>query len=192
MRRLEMDPVDAIFQETEEHMKKSIEMVEAELATIRTGKASPSLLDSVKIDYYGSKVPLKQLANIAVPDPKMITIQPWEKPLVGEIVKAIQSSSLGLNPQSDGTFIRIPLPPLTEERRVELVKTVKHMVEEVKVAVRNIRRDANDKMKKLEKDHQISEDDYHRYHKEIQELTDESIVELDKVLAAKEKEIMEF
>jgi ribosome recycling factor len=187
-----MDPVDEIFQDVEDHMKKSLEMANADMATIRTGKASPGLLDSVKVDYYGAKVPLKQVANIAVPDPKLITVQPWEKPLVGEIVKAIQSSSLGLNPQSDGIFIRIPLPPLTEERRHDLVKTVKEMIENAKVAVRNIRRDGNEKLKKLEKDHKISEDDYHRYHKEIQELTDESISTLEKVLEDKEKEIMEF
>ena len=187
-----MEPVDEIFQEAEEHMKVSVELAETELATIRTGKASPTLLDSIKVDYYGASVPLKQVANIAVPDPKLITVQPWEKPLVSEIVKAIQSSNLGLNPQSDGNFIRIPLPPLTEERRLELVKTVKHMVEEAKVAIRNVRRDANEKLKKLEKNHQISEDQYHRYHKEMQELTDNSIAELDKVLETKEKEITEF
>jgi ribosome recycling factor len=187
-----MDPIDAIFEEAEGHMKKSIELTEAELLSIRTGKASPSLLDGIKVDYYGAMVPLKQVANIAVPDPKLITIQPWEKPLVGEIVKAIQSSSLGLNPQSDGNFIRIPLPPLTEERRIELVKTVKQMAEDAKVSIRNIRRDANEKLKKLEKDHEVSEDQYHRYHKEIQELTDESIEKLDKLLAVKEKEVMEF
>jgi ribosome recycling factor len=187
-----MDPVDEIFQETENHMKRSLEMIETELTTIRTGKATPSLLDSVKVDYYGASVPLKQVANIAVPDSKMIMIQPWEKPLVGEIVKAIQSSNLGLNPQSDGNFIRIPLPPLTEERRLQLVKTVKQMVEDGKVAIRNVRREANEKFKKLEKEHEISEDDYHRYHKAIQELTDKSIEELEKILAAKEKEIVEF
>jgi len=187
-----MDSVEAIFSETEEHMKKTIELAESELASVRTGKASPTLLDSIRVDYYGSPVPLKQVANIAVPDPKLITVQPWEKPMVGEIVKAIQSSNLGLNPQSDGNFIRIPLPPLTEERRHELVKTVKQLVENAKIAVRNVRRDANDRLKKLEKDHEISEDDYHRHHKEIQDLTDRSVEELDKVTEAKEKEIMEF
>ncbi len=137
-------------------------------------------------------VPLKQVANIAVPDSKLITVQPWEKPLVPEILKAIQASGLGLNPQSDGNFIRIPLPALTEERRHELVKTVKGLVEDAKVAVRNVRREANEKLKKLEKSHDISEDDHHRYHKEIQELTDNSIKELEEVLTAKEKEILEF
>jgi len=181
-----------IFQTAEKHMKATIEKTEAELATMRTGKASPALLDGVKVDYYGAKVPLKQVANVSVPDSKLITVQPWEKPLVGEIVKAIQTSNLGLNPQSDGTFIRIPLPPLTEERRKELVKTVKHMVEEAKVAIRNVRRDAIEKLKKLEKDHAITEDDLHRNQKEIQDLTDKSTEEIEKVLAAKEKEILEF
>jgi ribosome recycling factor len=187
-----MEPVDEIFRETKDHMRRSIEIAEEELDTIRTGKASPSLLESIKVDYYGTKVPIKQVANIAVPDPKLITVQPWEKPLVGEIVKAIQSSNLGLNPQSDGSFIRIPLPPLTEERRLELVKTVKQMIEDAKIAIRNIRREANEKLKKLEKDHQISEDEYHRHHKGIQDLTDGSIEELEKVLSIKETEIIEF
>lgn len=187
-----MATVDEIFKEAEEHMSKTIEMTGSEMKTIRTGKATPTLLDSIKVDYYGTKVPLKQVANIAVPDAKLITVQPWEKPLVGEVVKAIQSSSLGLNPQSDGTFIRIPLPPLTEERRHELVKTVKDMIENAKVSIRNIRRDANEKIKKLEKNHEISEDEYHRYHKEIQELTNGSIKDLDTVMMDKEKEIMEF
>jgi ribosome recycling factor len=187
-----MNPVDAIFDEAESHMKRSIDLAETELSSIRTGKASPSLLDSIKVDYYGAMVPLKQVANIAVPDSKLITVQPWEKPLVGEIVKAIQSSNLGMNPQSDGSFIRIPLPPLTEERRIELVKTVKQMVEDAKVAIRNIRREANEKLKKLEKEHEVSEDEYHRYHKEIQELTDGSIEKLEKLVGIKEKEIMEF
>ncbi len=187
-----MDNVDKIFEDAEEHMKKSIELAETELSSVRTGKASPAILDSIKVDYYGSIVPLKQIANIAIPDAKLLTVQPWEKNMVGEVVKAIQSSNLGLNPQSDGTFIRIPLPPLTEERRLELVKTVKHMVEEGRIAIRNIRREANDRMKKLEKAHEISEDQYHKYHKEIQELTDNSIKELDNVSVVKEKEIMEF
>jgi ribosome recycling factor len=176
----------------EKHMKTTIEKTEAELVTIRTGKASPALLDGVKVDYYGAKVPLKQVANVVVSDPKLITVQPWEKPLVGEIVKAIQTANLGFNPQSDGTFIRIPLPPLTEERRRELVKGVKHLVEEAKVAIRNVRRDGIEKLKKLEKDHVITEDDLHRSQKEIQDLTDKKTAELEKVFTAKEKEILEF
>ncbi|TFG88478.1 MAG: ribosome recycling factor, partial [Candidatus Atribacteria bacterium] len=165
---------------------------EMELSSIRTGKASPAILDNVKVDYYGSTVPLKQIATIAVPDAKLLTVQPWEKSMVDECVKAIQSSKLGLHPQSDGDFIRIPLPPLTEDRRLELVKTVKHLVEDGRIAIRNVRREANDRMKKLEKSHEISEDDYHKCHKEIQELTDNAIKELDNVSVVKEKEIMEF
>jgi ribosome recycling factor len=191
MRRSVLMETKEILQTAEKHMKSTIEKMEAELVTIRTGKASPALLDSVKVDYYGSKVPLKQVANVVVPDPKLITVQPWEKPLIGEIVKAIQTSNLGLNPQSDGTFIRIPLPPLTEERRKELVKAVKHMVEEAKVAIRNVRRDAIEKLKKIEKEHKITEDDLHRGQKEIQDLTDRKTVDLDKIFAAKEKEILE-
>lgn len=187
-----MDPVEEIFNEAEKHMRTTIQLAEEELATVRTGKASAALLDSIKIDYYGTTVPLKQAAAIAVPDARLITVQPWEKSMVTEIVKAIQSSALGLNPQSDGNFIRIPLPPLTQERRVELVRTVKNMIENARVAVRNVRRDANDKLKKLEKDHAISEDEYHRCHKEIQEITDASIAELDEVCEKKEKEIMEI
>jgi len=187
-----MDKVDAIFEETEGHMKKSIEIAEEEMATVRTGKASASLLDTIKVDYYGTPVPPKQIANIGVPDARLLTVQPWEKPMVGGLGKAIQQSNLGLNPQSDGNLIRIPLPPLTEERRHELVKSVKHMIENAKVAVRNIRRDANEHLKQLEKDHDISEDDHHRYHKEIQDLTNDSIEELEKVLEHKEKEILEF
>ncbi|RJR31466.1 MAG: ribosome recycling factor [Candidatus Latescibacterota bacterium] len=185
-----MTQIKTLVQTADSHMKSTLHKLETELATIRTGKASPALLDGIKIDYYGNKVPLKQVANVAVPDPKLITVQPWEKPLVGEIIKAIQTANLGLNPQSDGAFIRVPVPPLTEERRRELVKAVKHLVEEAKIAVRNVRRDAIEKAKKLEKEHAISEDDMRRAQKEVQDLTDKRTEELDKVFAAKEKEIM--
>jgi ribosome recycling factor len=187
-----MDNIEKIFEETEAHMKRSITVAEEELAGVRTGKASASLLDSIKVDYYGSPVPIKQIANIGVPDAKLITVQPWEKAMVGEVAKAIQQSNLGLNPQSDGNLIRIPIPLLTEDRRHELVKSVKGMVENARVAVRNVRRDANEHLKKLEKDHVISEDEHHRYHKEIQAMTDESIKILDNVSEIKEKEILEF
>ncbi len=187
-----MDPVDEIFKEAEDHMKKTLQLSEDELATIRTGKASPAILDSVKVDYYGSRVPLNQVANVSVPDPKLIVIKPWEKPMVPEIAKAIQTADLGLNPQSDAGIIRIPLPSLTEERRRELAKGVNNKVEEAKIAIRNIRRNANDKLNKLEKDHQISEDDCHRFQDDIQELTDRYTEKLDQILEAKNKEIMEF
>ena len=173
-------------------MTKSVDNLRRELAGIRTGKANPALLDSVKVMYYGQTVPLKQVANIAIPEPRLITIQPWEKTLVPEIEKAIQSSELGLNPQSDGALIRLPIPALTEERRKDLVKVVKKLAEDGRVAVRNIRRDANDRFKKLEKEHKISEDQMHDRQDEVQKLTDKFIKEIAEVVATKEKEIMEI
>ena len=173
-------------------MSKSVDNLRRELAGIRTGKANPALLDSVKVMYYGQTVPLKQVANIAIPEPRLITIQPWEKTLVPEIEKAIQSSELGLNPQSDGALIRLPIPALTEERRKDLVKVVKKLAEDGRVAVRNIRRDANDRFKKLEKEHKISEDQMHDKQEEVQKLTDKFIATIDEVVVAKEKEIMEI
>jgi len=141
--------------------------------------------------YYGQTVPLKQVANIAVPEPRLITIHPWEKSLVPEIEKAIQSSELGLNPQIEGAVIRLPIPPLTEERRRELVKVVKKYSEETRVAVRNVRRDTNERFRKLEKEHKISEDEMHTRQEEVQKMTDKFITLVDEVMEAKEKEIME-
>ena len=187
-----MQSVDEIFDETENHMEKSIIKIENDLSVIRTGKATPALLDSVRVDYYGTSVPLKKIASIAIPDSSLITVQPWEKQLAAEIVKAIQSANIGLNPQEDGGFIRIPLPSLTEERRQDLVKTVKEIVEDGKIAVRNVRREANEKLKKLEKTHEISEDDFYRYEDDIQKMTNESIDEFDKISKVKEKEILQF
>jgi ribosome recycling factor len=183
---------DDVLKQSEEHMTKSIEILKRELMGIRTGKANPGLLDNIKVMYYGQTVPLKQVANIAVPDARLITVQPWEKTMVPEVEKAIQASELGLNPQSDGTLIRLPIPPLTEERRKDLVKLVKRVGEETRVAVRNIRRDANDTLKKLEKSHEISEDEMHTRQDEVQKLTDKYIVQVDEVIAAKETEIMEI
>lgn len=173
-------------------MKKSIENLQRELTGIRTGKANPALLDSVRVMYYGQLVPLKQVASIAVPDGRLITVQPWERNLVPEIEKAIQTSELGLNPQSDGTLIRLPIPPLTEERRKDLVKVAKRFAEETRVAVRNVRRDANEQFKKMEKTHGISEDLFHEKHDEVQKMTDKFVAKIDEVVAAKEKEIMEI
>ena len=181
-----------ILSDCEETMTKSIANLQQELAGIRTGKANPALLDSIKVNYYGQMTPLSQVANIAIPDPRLITIQPWDKSLVPEVEKAIQGSELGLNPQSDGTLIRLPIPPLTEERRKELVKLVKRVGEDSKVSVRNIRRDTNDKIKKLEKDHDISEDELHTRQDEVQKITDKYIKQVDEVIDAKEKEIMEI
>jgi ribosome recycling factor len=184
--------VKEILKQAEESMLKSIGNLRHELTGIRTGKANPALLDTVKVNYYGQTVPLKQVANIAVPDARLITVQPWDKTLVPEIEKAIMSSELGLNPQSDGVLIRLPIPPLTEERRKDLVKVVKRMAEDARIAVRNVRRDANEKVKKLEKDHQISEDEMHLRMEEIQKLTDEHIKQIDEIVEVKEKEIMEI
>lgn len=173
-------------------MKKSAENLRRELAGIRTGKANAALLDTVKVNYYGQAVPLKQVASIAVPEARLITVQPWEKSVVPEVEKAIQASELGLNPQSDGTLIRLPIPPLTEERRKELVKVVKRFAEEARVAVRNIRREANEQFKKLEKEHSISEDEMHTKQEDVQRLTDKYIATIDEVVATKEKEVMEI
>ncbi|NIM19082.1 MAG: ribosome recycling factor [Candidatus Latescibacteria bacterium] len=181
-----------ILKREEEKMKKSISNLQHELAGIRTGKANPALLDSVKVMYYGQTVPLKQVASIAIPDPRLITVQPWDKSLVPEVEKAIQGSELGLNPQSDGTLIRLPIPPLTEERRKELVKVVKRMGEDCRIAIRNIRRDANDNIRKLEKEHKISEDEMHTNQEEVQKITDKYIEEVDEIVSLKEKEIMEI
>ena len=187
-----MDSVDEIFNIAEDHMDKSVKAAEHELASIRTGKASPVLLENIKVEYYGSKVPLKQVANIAVPDAGLITVQPWEKQIAGDIVSAIQSSNVGLNPQEEGGFIRIPIPSLTKERREELSRTVDEVVENGRIAIRNIRREANDKFKKLEKSHEISEDDSYRYQEDIQEKTDQHIKTLDEIGERKKKEILEF
>ncbi len=171
-------------------MQKSIQSLRDELAKIRTGRASSSLLDHVMVDYYGSEMPVNQVANLNVPEPRVITISPWEKTMVPAIEKAIMKSDLGLNPSSDGEIIRIVLPELTEERRKELVKQVKHAAEMAKVAVRNIRRDANDDVKKQLKDKEISEDDSKRLTEEIQKLTDQFIEEIDHVVEHKEKDIL--
>lgn len=181
-----------IMKRSEESMNKSIENLKREFTGIRTGKANPGLLDNVKVMYYGQTVPLKQVASIAVPEPRLITVQPWEKTLVPEVEKAIQASDLGLNPQSDGTLIRLPIPPLTEERRKDLVKVVKRLGEETRISLRNIRRDANDQYKQLEKKHDISEDEMHTRQDEVQKLTDKYVEKIEEVVSAKEKEIMEI
>ena len=184
--------LDEQYKKTEEHMKKTLELLLHELGGIRTGKASPGILESLRVNFYGQHVPIKQVANIAVPDARTITIQPWDRSLVGEIEKAIQASELGLNPQNDGTTIRLPIPQLTEERRRDLVKVVKRIGEDSKVAVRNVRRDTNERIKKLEKEHQVSEDDKRSKQEAIQKLTDAYIKRVDDAVAAKEKEILEL
>ena len=178
--------------QTEEKMKKTIEAIRYELNKFRTGKASATILDGVKVNYYGSIVPLKQAANISVPEARLITIQPWDKTMINEVEKAIQKSDLGLTPMNDGNMIRLPIPQLTEERRQDLVKQSKRLGEEAKISIRNSRRDANEKIKKLEKDHDISEDDSHTTQDEIQKLTDDYVAKIDEILKKKEIEIMEI
>lgn len=180
-----------VIKHAEDSMHKTIETLKHELMGIRTGKANPGLLEGVRVMYYGQTVPLKQVANIAVPEPRLITIHPWEKSLMSEIDKAIRSSELGLNPVIEGAVIRLPIPPLTEERRKDLVKVVKKYGEEARVAVRNVRRDANERFKKLEKEHKISEDELHTRQEEVQKITDRFIKQVDEVVEGKEKEIME-
>ncbi len=174
-----------------ERMEKAIEVLKKDLGSIRTGRASLSLLDGISIDYYGTQTPLNQVASLSVPEPRLITIQPWEQRLIPVIEKAILQSDLGLNPANDGKTIRIAIPPLTEERRKQLVKVVRKRAEEARVAIRNIRRDTNESLKKLQKDAHLSEDDVKRALDEIQKLTDSCIEKVDAILEHKEKEIME-
>jgi ribosome recycling factor len=177
--------------DAKQRMDKSVEAFRSEIAKIRTGKATTALLDGIKVDYYGTPTPLKQVGNLSVLDVHTLAITPWDKALVPIIDKAILSADLGLNPISDGTNIKIPIPPLTEERRKEMVKMVKKVGEEAKVAIRNIRRDANEHLKKQEKDKKITEDQLKEDEKETQKLTDEHISNIDEIIKHKEKEIME-
>lgn len=180
-----------LIKDAKDRMDKSIEALRSELSKIRTGKATTVLLDSVKVDYYGNMVPLNQVGNVSVLDAHTLSITPWEKQMVQVVDKAILEANLGLNPISDGTNLKIPIPPLNEERRKELVKLVKKFGEETKVAIRNIRRDANDHLKKEEKEKKMSEDQLHDAEAEVQKLTDEHTKLIDDTLAHKEKEIME-
>lgn len=174
-----------------ERMKKSISALKDEFNTIRTGRASAALFDKVRVDYYGDKSPLSQVATISIPEARLVVIQPWDKALIGEIEKAILKSELSLNPSNDGKVIRIAIPPLTEERRKELVKQAKAHAEQSRVAVRNIRRDGNDDLKKQQKDGLITEDGLKTAEDELQKSTDKFIQEINKILDEKEKEIME-
>ncbi|MCD9123471.1 MULTISPECIES: ribosome recycling factor [Cupriavidus] len=179
-----------IKKSAEQKMQKTIEAFKADLAKIRTGRAHTGLLDHVQVEYYGSPVPISQVANIGLADARTISVQPWEKKMVGAVEKAIRDADLGLNPATIGEVIRVPMPPLTEERRKELTKVVKGEGESAKVAVRNLRRDANEQFKKLVKDKSISEDDERRGQDEVQKLTDRYVAEIDKLVAEKDKEIM--
>ena len=183
---------DKVVKETEGKMEKTLASLKADLNKVRTGRASLALFDDIRIDYYGTPTPLNQVATLAVPEPRMITIQPWDTSIAAEIEKAIQKSELGLNPMNDGKIIRIPIPRLTEERRKDLVKVVKKMGEGAKVSVRNIRREANDQLKALEKNKKISQDDLRQLIDKVQTFTDKYIEKTDEILSAKEKEIMEI
>ena len=184
--------IEETYQETRERMGKTIAALENELKRIRTGRASTSLLDGIKLDYYGTPTPLNQTATVAVPESRLITIQPWDATIIKDIEKAILKSELGLTPMNDGKVIRISIPSLTEERRKELVKVARKMAEDNKVAIRNIRRDANEMLKDLKKEKEITEDDLFRSQDEVQKVTDQFISEVDELCATKEKEILEI
>ena len=184
-----MDPKRV--KEAEERMKKAVDTIRHEIATIRTSKATTSLLDGIKVEYYGNPVPLQQVANVSAPEARLLVIQPWERTVLPEIVKSIQKSDLGLNPVDDGTVVRLTLPPLTEERRKDLVKVLGKIVEDGRVRVRTIRRESNDELKKLEREHKISEDDSKKTLAEIQKLTDRYIALLDDLFHKKQAEVME-
>jgi ribosome recycling factor len=174
----------------EAKMARSIEALKGELQKVRTGRAHPGILDQVHVEYYGSMVPISQVANVTLLDARTISVQPWEKGMGAKIEKAIRESDLGLNPAAQGDLLRVPMPPLTEERRKELTKVVRHEGEDAKVAVRNVRRDANEHAKKLLKDKEIGEDDERRSLDEVQKITDRTIAEIDRLISAKEAEIM--
>jgi ribosome recycling factor len=184
--------INDIYQETRDSMRKSIEALKRELNRVRTGRASLSILDGIKVDYYGAPTKLNQMATLAVPESRQISIQPWDVSVIKEIEKAILKSDLGLTPTNDGKIIRIAIPPLTEERRKELVKVIHKMCEDHKVSIRNVRRDANELLKSLKKDGDISEDDAYKSQEEVQKITDEHIKLIDECYKEKEKEILEF
>ncbi|WP_426349329.1 ribosome recycling factor [Alloiococcus sp. CFN-8] len=182
--------VKEILSKADEKMKKSITVLKSDLASLKAGRANPTMLDRIEVEYYGSMMPINQVANISAPEPRILTIAPWEKSTLKAIEKAILKSDLGINPSNDGTIIRLVVPELTEETRKNLVKTVKKYGEETKVAVRSVRRDANDKVKALKKNSEISEDEEKKAEDDIQKVTDGHIKEIDKIVEAKEKEIM--
>lgn len=183
--------LELVYSDAEERMEKVINAFQREMATLRAGRATPALLDRIEVDYYGTVTPLNQLAGVSAPESRLLVIQPWDKQSLGDIEKAILKSDLGLTPTSDGNIIRLAIPQLTEERRKELVKLVRKKAEEGKVSIRNIRRDANEEIKQLEKSSDITEDERRRAQDKIQEITDKKIVEIDEVTNAKEKEMME-
>lgn len=181
-----------VFSFAEEKMGKTINALNSEYNSIRAGRASAAVLDKIRVDYYGTPTPINQLAAVSVAEARILTIQPWDKSVLGAIEKAIQTSDIGINPQNDGSVLRLTFPPLTEDRRKEIVKTVRATAEDSKVAIRSIRRDCIDKLKKMQKDSEITEDDLKQGEKKIQETTDKFIKDIDSVAAAKEKEVMEI
>jgi ribosome recycling factor len=183
--------IDEVLSEARTAMDKAVKSLKREMAKVRTGRASVSLLDDIKVDYYGVPTPLSQVATLSVPEARLITVQPWEKNLIPDIEKAIFKADLGLTPSSDGQLIRLPVPALTEERRREMVKIIKRMAEDAKISVRNARRDANETLKMLEKEKEITEDDLKRSEKDVQQLTDEFVAMIDSIVQSKEKEVME-
>jgi len=184
--------IEEVIKDTERRMGKSIESLNTELTKLRTGRAHPSLLDHVTVDYYGTEVPIGQAATVSVLDARTLSVQAWEKSMVGALEKAILNSDLGLNPATSGEIMRIPLPPLTEERRKEMTKLVRNEAEQARVAIRNIRRDANHTFKELVKEKEISEDDERRAETRVQRITDKFVDRIDATLAEKEKEVMEI
>ena len=184
--------IESIYQETKDNMGKSIDALKNEFNRVRTGRASLTILDGIRVDYYGTLTPLNQMATLSVPESRLITIQPWDVSVIKEIEKAILKSDLGLTPSNDGKIIRISIPPLTEERRKELVKVINKISEDHKIAVRNIRRDSNELLKGLKKDGDISEDEAFKAQDQVQKITDEHIKLIDDVNKDKEKEILEF
>lgn len=182
--------IDDVKKDAAERMAKSVEALSHELAKIRTGRAHPSLLDHITVSYYGTELPIRQVANVTAEDARTLAVTPWEKGMVQAVEKAILQSDLGLNPNTAGTVIRVPLPPLTEERRRDLIKVARHEAEQARVAVRNIRRDANAELKELVKEKLISEDDERRGQELVQRLTDQYVKEVDAVLAAKEQDLL--
>lgn len=184
--------INDVIADAKAHMQKAVEATKREFAALRTGRASPALLEQIRVDYYGVQTPITQVATVTVPEPRLLVIHPWDKKMVKDVEKAILRSELGLMPSSDGVSVRVPIPPLTEERRKELVKVARKHAEEGRVAVRNVRRDAKEVIDRLEDDGDVSEDDAKRGLDELQKLTDKVIAEIDALLAAKDKEIMEF
>ena len=183
--------IEEVLSEAKVRMVKSIEVLQRDLSGIRTGRATPMILDNIKIDYYGTQTPLKQIATISAPEARLLILQPWDNATLGDITKAIQKSDLGLNPSSDGHVIRLPIPPLSQERRKELVKSVHKRAEEGRVALRNVRRDSMDMLKDLEKEKEISQDEHKRAQNKLQEITDGFIAQADQIAKDKETELLE-